>query len=92
MARTFFQNSNSDSTFEKLGQVKELEEKIRSNVSSVKKPLTARRGFRQGIWGLRSFGRVQSWALAVFLNFFNYKKGNFCIFYQINLTTSGLFK
>ena len=34
----------------------------------------------------------QSWALEVFFNFFNNKKWFFCIFYQANLTRSGLFK
>ena len=34
----------------------------------------------------------QSWALSVFFNFFNNKKWFFCIFYQVNLTGSGLFK
>ena len=33
----------------------------------------------------------QSWALSVFLNFFN-KKMIVCIFYQVNLIGSGFFK
>ena len=34
----------------------------------------------------------QSWALSVFLNFFNNKKMIFCNFYQFKLTGSGFFK
>ena len=34
----------------------------------------------------------QSWALSVFLSCFTNKKTIFCIFYQVNLTGSGLFK
>ena len=37
-------------------------------------------------------GQTQSWALPVFLNFFNNKKRFFVIFYQVDLTGSGLFK
>ena len=40
---------------------------------------------------LRGACRDQSWALSVFFNFFN-NKMNFCIFHQVNLTGSGLFK
>ena len=36
-------------------------------------------------------GWVQSWALEVFLNFFNNNKLFFKIFYQVNLTGSGFF-
>ena len=35
---------------------------------------------------------VQSWARSVFFNYFNNKKLIFCIFYQVNLTGSGIFK
>ena len=35
---------------------------------------------------------LQSWALSVFFNVFNNKKMIFCLFYQVNLTGSGLFK
>ena len=42
--------------------------------------------------GPRVYAEPQSWALEVFLNFFNNKKIIFCIFYQVNLTGSGLFK